>query len=178
MELVVALSVLAGFAVAMFAIYCRLFRVRARLPVTAEWIDDLSVDGYQPMMRLLENDDIRLLRAQPGFTRQMAAKLRRERCRVFRSYLRCLNSDFQQISLALKIVMVQSRYDRPDLAAALVRSRWAFVWCMVWVHCRLTLYRFGLASVEVAALLKVFDRARLELRSLVPAQAGLSVSCP
>ena len=95
MELVVALSVLAGFAVAMFAIYCRLFRVRARLPVTAEWIDELSVDGYQPMMRLLENDDIRLLRAQPGFTRQMAAKLRRERCRVFRSYLRCLNSDLR-----------------------------------------------------------------------------------
>jgi len=46
MELVVALSVLAGFAVAMFAIYCRVFRVRARLPVTAEWIDELSVDGY------------------------------------------------------------------------------------------------------------------------------------
>ena len=132
MELVVALSVLAGLAVAMFAIYCRLFRVRARLPLTAQWIDELSVE----------------------------------------------RSDFQRISLALKIVMVQSRYDRPDLAAALVRSRWAFVWCMVWVYCRLTLYRFGLASVEVAALLKVFDRARLELRSLVPAQAGLSVSCP
>jgi len=171
MELVVAATVLVCLALGGAWMYRRLSSGTV-LPVTAEWIDELSVDRYRPMTRLLEGDDLRFLRSQPDYTPAMAAKFRRERCRVFRGYLTCLHSDFQRVSMALKIVMVQSRYDRPDLAAVLVHSQRAFAVGMVLVHCRLVLYRFGLATVDVADLLKVFDGARLELRSLVPAQMG------
>jgi len=142
------------------------------LPVTAEWIDELSVERYQPMMRLLEGDDLRFLQLQSGFTAGMEQDFRRERSRIFRSYLQCLHLDFQRVSMALKVVMVQSRYDRPDLAAALVRSQRAFAFGMLMVHGRLLLYRWGLGTVEVGALLRVFDSARLELRSLVPVGAA------
>jgi len=138
------------------------------LPVTAEWIDELSVERYQPMMRLLEGDDLRFLRLQPGFTPRMEQDFRRQRCRIFRSYLQCLHLDFQRVSMALKVVMVQSRYDRPDLASALVRTQRAFALGMLMVHGRLLLYRWGIGTVEVGGLLRVFDSARLELRSLVP----------
>jgi hypothetical protein len=33
-----------------------------------DWVLDLSVDRYRPMFRLLEQEDIRFLRSQPGAT--------------------------------------------------------------------------------------------------------------
>jgi len=54
------------------------------LPVTAEWISDLSTERYKPMLRLLDSADIEFLRGQPGYTRDMESKLRAQRCQVFR----------------------------------------------------------------------------------------------
>ena len=56
---------------------------RQQLPVTAEWIDELSIERYRPMMRLLDSGDIEFLRAQPGFTPKMVTKLRAQRCQIF-----------------------------------------------------------------------------------------------
>jgi len=173
MALVVAAAVLVGLTMIGAFLYHRLSSGTI-LPVTAEWIDELSVDRYRPMMRLLEDDDLRFLQLQPGVTAEHVANFRRQRSRVFRDYLGCLTSDFQRVHMALKIVMVQSRFDRPDLARVLVQSQRAFAVGMVLVHCRLLLYHFGLATVDVADLLKVFDGARLELRALVPAQMGMA----
>jgi hypothetical protein len=156
--------ILAAVGIACLALGLRwLFRrlsLGPSLPVT--------VERYRPMLRLLEGDDLRFLQLEPSFTPVMEQDFRRERCRIFRSYLQCLQLDFQRVSMALKVVMVQSRYDRPDLAAALVRTQRAFAFGMLMVYGRLLLYRWGLGSVEVGGLLRVFDSARLELRSLVP----------
>ena len=172
MELIlpaVLLIILAGIA-----ILYRRFTAPATLPVTAAWIDELSVDRYQPMKRLLGSEDLHYLRSHPEFNSKMAADFRRQRCRIFESYLDCLHSDFQRVGMALKIVMVQSRYDRPDLASLLLRSQRAFVFGLMMVYGRVLLYRWGLGSVEVGGLLKLFDAARIELRSLVPAQMGMA----
>jgi hypothetical protein len=64
--------------------------------------------------------------------------------------------------------MLQSQHDRPDLAAALIRHQLTFASGMVMVHCRLTFYSLGLCGVDVAGLVKSFDKVRLELRTLVP----------
>src|SRR3954466_15158382 len=90
------------------------------LPVTSEWINDLSTEQYRPMLRLLDSADIEFLRSQPGYSREMESKLRQQRCQVFRGYMRCLNSDFQRVCMALKLVMAQSEQDRPDLAGVLM----------------------------------------------------------
>jgi hypothetical protein len=138
------------------------------LPLTAEWIDELSVERYRPMIRLLDGEDLEFLRSQPGFTPKMEAKLRTQRCQIFRGYLRCLNADFGRVCAALKILMLQSRNDRPDLAAALMRYQAIFVLGMCMVQCRLVLYRWGVCAVDVTGLVDVFDKMRLELRTLVP----------
>lgn len=174
MEFVVIIAIVACLATILGILYHRLIGDGARLPVTAEWIDDLSVDRYRPMLRLLDKEDLSALQDHSDYSADMAARFRRERCRIFQGYLRCLRLDFQRVSMALKIVLVQSRYDRPDLAAALVRTQRAFAFGLVLVYCRLALYRFGLATVDVADVLKAFDGARLELRSLVPAQDGMA----
>ena len=117
--------------------------------------------------------DVESLRSQPGFTPGMAAKLRIERCRVFRGYLSCLRTDFQRVCAALKLLMLHSRYDRPDLASTLVHQQVMFECGMVVVGFRLFLYRWGLGGVDVTDLVKIFDLMRLELRRLVPATANM-----
>ena len=139
------------------------------LPVTAEWINELSTDRYRPMMRLLDPEDLKFLRSQPGYTKQMEARLRTQRCQIFRGYLRCLNLDFQRVATALKIVMTQSDHDRPDLAAVLLHRQLQFALGMQIVHFRLFLFRYGVGHVNVASLLGTFDFMRVELGSLIPA---------
>ena len=139
------------------------------LPVTAEWIDELSVDRYRPMMRLLDGNDLKFLKSQPGFTHKMAVNLRIQRSQIFHGYLRCLNADFQKICAAIKILMLQSLQDRPDLAGVLIHNQVMFALSMQSVQLRLLLFRWGICGVDVTSLVKTFDLMRLELRNLVPA---------
>jgi hypothetical protein len=69
--------------------------------------------------------------------------------------------------------MLQSRDDRPDLAQALLRQQLNFEGSVLMIQFRLLLYRWGVCSVDVTSLVRIFESMRLELRSLVPAQAVL-----
>jgi hypothetical protein len=175
MDLLIVLPVLTvlALAVAVVVLARKLAFTDTSLPLTAEWIDELSIERYRPMMHLLDGADAEFLRSQPGFTPGMAAKLRIERCQVFRGYLRCLRTDFQRVCAALKLLMLHSRDDRPDLAGVLVHQQLMFECGLVLVGFRLFLYRFGLCGVDVTDLVKIFDRMRLELRRLVPATAAV-----
>ena len=175
MNLLIVLSLSMGLALAaVVAVLARRLACTATsLPLTAEWIDELSIERYRPMMHLLDAGDVEFLRSQPGFTPAMAAKLRAERCQVFRGYLRCLRADFQRVCAALKLLMVHSRYDRPDLASVLIHQQVMFECGMVLVGFRLFLYRWGVCGVDVTDLVKIFDVMRLELRRLVPAGAAM-----
>jgi hypothetical protein len=141
--------------------------------VTIDWLDALSTERYRPMLRLLDEEDLRFLRKQPGFTSQMAARFRAQRCRILWEYLRSMQVDFGRICTALKIVMAQSQQDRSDLASALVRSQITFTCGMVAIQFRLLLYRWGFGKVEVTSLVKVFDGMRQELRTFVPAEVSV-----
>ena len=175
MDLLIVLPVLMvlALAAAVVVLARKLASTDTSLPLTAEWIDELSIERYRPMMHLLDGGDAEFLRSQPGFTPGMAAKLRIERCQVFRGYLRCLRTDFQRVCAALKLLMLHSRDDRPDLAGVLVHQQLMFECGLVLVGFRLFLYRFGLCGVDVTDLVKIFDLMRLELRRLVPASAAV-----
>jgi len=176
MELMIGISV--ATCLALLLVLRLLIRKLAvtggKLPVTAEWIDELSIERYRPMMRLLDGEDLDFLRSQPGFTPRMATKLRIQRCQIFRGYLRCLSADFGRVCAAIKVLMLQSRNDRPDLAVALVRHQVSFACGILMVQFRLFLYRWGVCAVDVSSLIKMFDVMRLELRTLVPAAMPMS----
>jgi len=139
------------------------------LPVTAEWIEELSVERYRPMLRLLDSSDLEFLRSQPGYSPRMESNLRVQRCHIFRGYLRCLNMDFRRVCMALKLVMAQSQQDRPDLASVLIHHQIMFTTGMVAIQARLFLFRYGICAVDVSDLVQIFDVMRLELRTLMPA---------
>jgi hypothetical protein len=138
------------------------------LPVTAEWIEELSIERYRPMLRILDSEDLEFLRSQPGYSPRMEANLRAQRCQIFRGYLRCLNTDFRKVCMALKLVMVQSRQDRPDLASAMIHHQIMFTSGMIEIQARLFLYRWGIGTVDVSNVVQIFDVMRLELRTLMP----------
>jgi hypothetical protein len=165
---------LLGLGIALCWVWRRMVAPVACLPVTANWIEDLSPERYRPMMRLLDPEDLEFLRSQPGFTTQMASKLRAQRCRIFRAYLLNLNQDFQRVILALKLILLHSSHDRPELARALVQQQAHFAFAMAAVHARLFLYRWDLCRVDGAALVRIFDSMRLELQALVPAANDLA----
>jgi len=139
------------------------------LPVTAKWIDDLSTDRYRPMLRLLDSRDIEFLRSQAGFTPKMEARMRAQRCQIYRGYLRCMEMDFQRVCTALKLVLVQSEQDRPDLSSALLFNQILFATGLLAVRCRLIMYGWGICTVDADGLMRIFDGMAFELRHRVPA---------
>jgi hypothetical protein len=167
------LPLAAGLGLLLYWIFRRVAGSSRRQPVTAQWIEELSLDRYRPMMRLLEPDDLDFLRGQPGFTWRMANRLRAQRCHLFRSYLRSLDQDFQHVAMALKLILLHSSEDRPDLTAALIRQEAAFAARMAAVRVRLLLFRWNLCRVDAAGVVKIFDSMRLQLQGLVPAAADL-----
>jgi hypothetical protein len=136
------------------------------------WSADLSVERYRPMIRLLNVDDIRFLRAQPGVTPEMLHRLRRQRCQIFRGYLKNLERDFQQASDALILVMVQSQVDRRDLIPVFVGSRIKFATAAFSIRCRLLLYRWNIGQEPVQRLLGLFEGLQLELLAWTPTPEG------
>jgi len=95
------------------------------------------------MLWLLSDHRLLYIRARGGLIR--ALRIRGRRYRVFKSYLGSLRSDFKNTSDALKLVMVLSSHDRPDLASSLVRAQIKFYWRLVLLHVRLVRYRWSLS---------------------------------
>jgi hypothetical protein len=162
-----------GAPLALFLLVRRAAFAGGQLPVTAEWIEELSTERYRPMLRLLDSSDLEFLRSQPGFNPRLGRRLRFQRCQIFRGYLRCLNADFQRVCAAIKLLMMQSRHDRPDLARVLVHHQMTFAFGMLMIQCRMVLYLWGICGVDVSNLVKIFDLMRLELRALAPTPVAL-----
>ena len=79
-----------------------------------EWIANFSLATYRPMLRLLSEDDYKFFTSQPGITPKAVEQFRRERRRVFRSYLRSLVKDFHRLHLAARMTLIYSQQDRPN----------------------------------------------------------------
>jgi hypothetical protein len=132
----------------------------------------LSIDGpvesYEPMLRLLSQGDLSLLRRHAAYSSDMESKFRAERCRIFRVYLRSLRGEFRQTCTALKLVMLQSQVDRPDLASLLLRSQVNFGYRLAIIQVNVAFYRFGIGTVDCAELLAPFRGIRTALELLTP----------
>ena len=122
-----------------------------------------SVARYRPMARLFAEEDFEFLANQDGFNPRIARQLRRERRRIFCSYLDCLKRDFGHLEAAVKVCMVTSRQDRPDLAKALLKRRLVFTYALLVTEWGLALHTLGLGTVDVSRLVGSLDGMRMQL---------------
>jgi hypothetical protein len=111
---------------------------------------------YRPMLRLLAEEDLALVASNP----KLAKALRSERQKLFRSYLRCLTKEYGRLLNGVRMVMVQSNVDRPDLARALAKNRTMFALAICRIECRLTMQSMGIGTVDISGVVEAFDRLR------------------
>jgi hypothetical protein len=144
--LIIAASLAVIGLLAVLGVVTRHLASRSFLPFTADWIDQLSVDRYLPIMGLIDDEERRSLHLQLGVTPHMARQFRVERCRASREYLRQMDADFKGTCMAVKVIIVQSQQDRPDLVLTLARYQITFAYGMMIVRFRLMLYRYGIRT--------------------------------
>src|SRR5713226_4899936 len=82
-----------------------------------EWLDAYSITDYRVMQRLLCEADYEFLASQPGYRPEIARKLRRERRRIFRQYLRELNADFHRIQAVARLKVAMSPQEDGEFSA-------------------------------------------------------------
>ncbi len=174
MDLILGLAAFVCLAVGAVLVFLfrRLIAGPKSLPVSVDWINDLSIARYRPMERLLNEEDFRFLASQPGCDKKMLRNMRAERRKIFRGYLACLSRDFSQVGAALRLMVMYSAQDRPDLAGILYKQQALFAAGMLAVQWRLALHTCGLGTVDVSGLVRAMESMRLELRQMIPAEGA------
>lgn len=167
--MVLTIPIVAVLAIALACVIRSAAFHHSSLPLTAEWIAHLSDDRCPPELRLPDRSAGSFLGAPQGLDRRTAVRLRRERCQAFRDYLQSLQDDFGRATLALKVLLLQSRRDRPDLAVALLHHQLTFGCRMVAARTRLVLYGWGIGAVDVSRIEQVFRAVVAELHAALPA---------
>lgn len=150
---------LAGLVVVVACASFGLFFVSRFRALRAATGRELPVDvagRYHPMLRLLSEEDFEFVAGNPRLLRS----LRTERRRLFRRYLNCLTRDYGRLLEGIRLVMVQSRVDRPDLAHALAKNRVLFALAICRIEFRLALHALGIGTVDISGVVEAFDRLR------------------
>jgi hypothetical protein len=164
--LVISLLLLAALGVAGLLLIRKLAGPSTVAECDPNWFQEFDLAKYKPMARLLTEGDYKFVADQPGFTPKTLRKLRAERRRIFRSYLRSLVRDFQRLHMAARMLLIYSPVDRPDLAAALLRQRITFSLAVLAVEFRLGLHALGVGTVDVRALLGALETMRANIGAL------------
>jgi hypothetical protein len=73
---------------------------------------------------------------------------------------------------AIRVILVQSEHDRPELASALIRRQAMFALAVWSVRCRLYMHAAGIGTVDIRSLVGALDSMRAELGQLIPLPAA------
>ena len=165
--MVVLLAVTAGVFVPLAAAFILLFRKivgqQSARQDSENW-DGLFAPGrYHPLDRLLGGRDHAYVASLAGH-RSLEKRFRAKRAEIVRGYVRCLRKDFMRVLAAIKVFMVHSPVDRPDLAPLILRHCIKFVITLLWVEFQLLLFRHGFGPVAVRSLLASVNAIYMELR--------------
>lgn len=117
-----------------------------------EWVAEFTPARYQPMERLLREEDFRLLE-EKAKDRSAALRLRAERRRIFRLYLGQMNRDFTRLQTVGKLMVLYSPQDRSDLMERLITQEVKFRFLWATMHARLVLHALGVGSLSHVGLL-------------------------
>jgi hypothetical protein len=150
------------------------FLVRVRtINAVAESQKPFPSEGrYRPMLRLLSDEDLAFAAAN----KSLARKLRAQRRGIFREYLNCLTKDYGRLLAGVRMAMVRSGVDRPDLTRALARNKALFAFAVCRIEFRLQLHAAGIGRVDVSGLVEAMDILLSQVRILAPAVLVSSAS--
>ena len=126
---------------------------------------------YRPMSRLLNGSDFETLNANGH--RSVLRRMRAQRRRIFRGYLRCLRRDHAMLCSRIRSLMVEAHTDRPDMALALFRMEALFQLLVFGASLKLVMHAVGVDEINVSGLLGSFEQVRRQFEMLaLPAGAA------
>jgi hypothetical protein len=122
---------------------------------------------HRPMQRLLDPTELQYLQNH-GISKERLNKLRSERRRIYRLYLRSLTQDFNRVHTILNLLLICSYSDRPDLATRLAQQKFVFYRNLLLVEVRLSLHACGFEKIPEIDLLRPLEIIQAQLRELAP----------
>jgi hypothetical protein len=136
---------------------------RDRMPSLPENLDAIcSPTRYEEMDRFLQERDPSTSFGDGSHE----AQRRKARVKAFRGYVRQLSEDFHQVSKAVKLMMLESSVDRPDMARILMKQRLVFAYAMVSMEFKLIMYEAGVSGIEEQLLTGSLRALQVHLQSL------------
>src|SRR5947209_2164311 len=87
---------------------------------------DFSFSRYEPMARLLSDEDLLFLKAQPGYQPEMGKNFVRERRRIFRLYLQELAREFHLLHAHARAMVARLPSENSPLVGMLLRQQIRF----------------------------------------------------
>jgi hypothetical protein len=117
----IAILICVGFGVSLVVpTVWRLLKPSRIEDISSDWLETFTVRAYDPMDRLLSDEDFRFLYCQPGFDLALYRKLRRDRLQIFREYLHRMISDFNRLHLIARVLVARAPEDQSHLVIRLI----------------------------------------------------------
>lgn len=133
---------------------------------------EFSIARYEPMGRLMCDEDLRFLKAQAGYTAEIGREFSRERRRIFRLYLRELAGDFHRLHAHARAAVASMSAEHSPLVGMLLRQQVRFWYEMAAVETRLSLSWAGIGSIDARGLIEAMATMQAEIGRLAAPSAA------
>jgi hypothetical protein len=164
MTLMLAWVVTVGSLTLLFWVLTRMIlRRRSSATLDSDETAAFSLDRYQPMGRLMAEEDLVFLKSQPGYRAEMGARWKRERRRIFRLYLAELKADFRRLHAHARELAAGSGADSAGLVEVLMKQQFTFIMATTALEFRLALQRISIGRVDITPLIELVEAMRLDL---------------
>jgi hypothetical protein len=110
---------------------------------TPEWLESFDFARYEALIQLLAPQDFDFLKTQPGYTPELAARLRSDRLAIAQSYLNELQTDFRLLLNFANKASAQMAIDAENFSAFLLKQEFRFAVTMTRLRCELALMKMG-----------------------------------
>jgi hypothetical protein len=122
-----------------------------------------TLEQYEPMGRLLAEEDFLFLKSQAGYRPEIGTRWKRERRRILRLYLSDLKNDFRRLHAQARKLAAHSDVDSADLVKVLMKQQVTFLWTTSYLEFRLALERLGIGKADVARFIELIEAMRVDL---------------
>jgi len=138
-------------------------RRRSAVTLDRDETDGFSLERYQPMGRLMAEEDLAFLKSQPGYRAEMGERWKRERRKIFRLYLTELKADFGRLHAQARELVAGSGADSAALLEVLMKQQVTFLMATTALEFRLALQWIGIGKVSITPLIQLVEAMRMDL---------------